>query len=588
MIQTTLTPTRWSLTGLLSEPVEASLAAALAELEQLTAAFEARRDQLADDITAEAFMALLHDYEALTARAQRLGAYGALWFSTETQNPAALNLRDRVDVALTGIDNRLLFFNLWLKSMPDATAARLLPAAGDLRYHVEVARKFRPHTLSEPEERIINLKDANGIDALVNLYDMIASRFTFNLELDGETKTLTRDQLSAYFRHPSPDTRAAAYQELYRVYSDNSTLLAQMYNHRVRDWRDEGKLRGFTQPIAARNLANDLPDAVVDTLLDVCARNSGIFQRYFRLKAGWIGMDKLRRYDIYAPLSASTREFPFGPAFETVLDSFHAFSPQLAEYAARVATDNHLDAEPRAGKRGGAFCYSVLPGLTPWVFMNYTGQARDVATLAHELGHAIHGMSAAHHSNLTFHSALPLAETASVFAEMLLTDRLLADERDPAVRRDLLAAALDDAYATVQRQAGFSLFEREAHRLVAEGAPVEAIRAAYMDNLRAQFGDAVALSDDFQWEWVSIPHFYHVPFYTYAYSFGQLLVLSLYQAYRREGESFIPRYLKLLAYGGSEAPAVILEEAGFDITSADFWQGGYDVLSGMIDDLERL
>ncbi|WP_374685497.1 M3 family oligoendopeptidase [Promineifilum sp.] len=588
MNPTTLSPTRWSLTDLLPEPVEASLAAALAELEQLTAAFEARRDELTGDITAEAFVALLHDYEAIMAHAQRLGAYGALWFSAETQNPAALNLRDRVDVALTEIDNRLLFFNLWLKSMPDGTAARLLPATGDLRYFVEVARKFRPHTLSEPEERIINLKDANGIDALVNLYDMITSRFTFNLELDGETKTLTRDQLAAYYRHPSPDVRAATYQELYRVYSDNSTLLAQMYNHRARDWRDEGKLRGFTQPIAARNLANDLPDAVVDTLLDVCARNSGLFQRYFRLKAGWIGMDKLRRYDIYAPLSASTKEFPFGPAFETVLDSFEAFSSQLAEYAARVAAENHLDTEPRAGKRGGAFCYAVLPGLTPWVFMNYTGQARDVATLAHELGHAIHGMSAAHHSNLTFHASLPLAETASVFAEMLLTDRLLADERDPAVRRDLLAAALDDAYATVQRQASFSLFEREAHRLVAEGAPVDALCAAYMDNLRAQFGDAVALSDDFQWEWISIPHFYHVPFYTYAYSFGQLLVLSLYQAYRREGESFIPRYLKLLAYGGSEAPAVILQEAGFDITSADFWQGGYDVLAGMIDELERL
>jgi len=588
MIQTALSPTRWSLIDLLPEPVEASLAAALAELEQLTAAFEARRDQLTDDITPEVFMGLLHDYETLMARAQRLGAYGALWFSAETQNPAALNLRDRVDVALTEIDNRLLFFNLWLKSMSDATAERLLPATGDLRYYVEVARKFRPHTLSEPEERIINLKDANGIDALVNLYDMITSRFTFSLELDGETKTLTRDQLAAYYRHASPDVRAAAYQELYRVYSDNSTLLAQMYNHRARDWRDEGKLRGFAQPIAARNLANDLPDAVVDTLLDVCARNSGLFQRYFRLKASWIGMDKLRRYDIYAPLSVSTREFPFGPAFETVLDSFQAFSSQLAEYAARVAAENHLDAEPRAGKRGGAFCYAVLPGLTPWVFMNYTGQARDVATLAHELGHAIHGMSAAHHSNLTFHSALPLAETASVFAEMLLTDRLLADERDPAVRRDLLAAALDDAYATVQRQASFSLFEREAHRLVAEGAPVDAICAAYMDNLRAQFGDAVELSDDFQWEWICVPHFYHVPFYTYAYSFGQLLVLSLYQAYRREGESFIPRYLKLLAYGGSEAPAVILQEAGFDITSADFWQGGYDVLSGMIDELERL
>jgi oligoendopeptidase F len=253
-----------------------------------------------------------------------------------------------------------------------------------------------------------------------------------------------------------------------------------------------------------------------------------------------------------------------------------------------VFRENHIDSELRAGKRGGAFCYSVNPGLTPWVMVNYTGQARDVGTLAHELGHAIHGMLAADHSLLTYHPSLPLAETASVFSEMLLTDRLLEEETDKAVVRDILASAIDDAYATVQRQAYFTLFEREAHERIMAGDRIEDLCVRYLDNLRSQFGDAMTLSEDFRWEWIAIPHIYHTPFYTYAYSFGQLLVLSLYQQYREQGNSFVPNYLKLLSYGGSAEPARVLRDAGFDIASTDFWQGGYDVLSGMVDRLAAL
>jgi oligoendopeptidase F len=222
------------------------------------------------------------------------------------------------------------------------------------------------------------------------------------------------------------------------------------------------------------------------------------------------------------------------------------------------------------------------------VLTNYAGRAQDVATLAHELGHAVHAMMAADHSVLTFHSALPLAETASVFGEMLLTERLLAQESDPAVRRDLLANAIDDAYATVQRQAFFTLFERDAHRLVVEGKTIDELAARYLGNLAEQFGDSVEVGDEFRWEWVAIPHFYFAPFYTYAYSFGQLLVLALYRQYQAEGEAFKPRYLKILAYGGSEAPATILGEAGIDIASPEFWQGGFEVIKGLIDELEQV
>jgi oligoendopeptidase F len=335
-------------------------------------------------------------------------------------------------------------------------------------------------------------------------------------------------------------------------------------------------------------LSNDLPDTVVETLLEVCRKNVGLFQRYFRLKAGWLGISsgKLNRYDIYAPLVESDKTFEYGAGKKIVLDSFNKFSPQIAKLAQRVFDENHLDSESRHGKRGGAFCYGPLPELTPWVMVNYEGRARDIATLAHELGHAIHTMLAGDHSILTFHASLPLAETASVFAEMQLTDQLLQQETDPAVRRDLLAYAIDDAYVTVIRQAYFTLFEREAYQMIDEGKSVEELTAAYLANLTEQFGDAVEVSDEFKWEWLVIPHIYNVPFYTYAYSFGQLLVLALYQQYRLEGAAFVPRYLKILSYGGSESPTKILSEAGFDISSPAFWQGGFDVIQTMIEELE--
>ncbi|RME49766.1 MAG: oligoendopeptidase F, partial [Caldilineae bacterium] len=381
----------------------------------------------------------------------------------------------------------------------------------------------------------------------------------------------------------------AAYDELYRVYSEEGTLLAQIYNYRVRDWANEQiNLRRFASPIAVRNLANDIPDAVVDTLLEVVAAEAPVFRRYFALKAKWLGLPRLRRYDLYAPLSTAEKKIPYPDAVNMVLDTFHAFSPPVGAHARRVFAEQHIDSEIRPGKRGGAFCASILPETTPYVLLNYTGEVRDVATLAHELGHAIHAMLAADHSVLTFHAALPMAETASVFAEMLLTDRLLAEEKDPAVRRDLLAAALDDAYATILRQAYFVLFEREAHRLMLEGKTVDELNEAYLQNLHHQFGDAVDVADIFKWEWISIPHIYHTPFYCYAYSFGQLLVLALYRRYKEEGAAFTPHYLKILSYGGAASPAHILTEAGIDMTSPDFWRGGFRVLEEMIDELEAI
>jgi oligoendopeptidase F len=247
---------------------------------------------------------------------------------------------------------------------------------------------------------------------------------------------------------------------------------------------------------------------------------------------------------------------------------------------------DHLDSEVRRGKMSGAFCSTVAPDITPWVLVNFQGKPDDVATLAHELGHAIHSQLASEHSLFTFHSSLPLAETASTFGEMMLVDRLLATENDPSVRQTLLFRQVDDAYATIMRQAQFALFERRAHTMVQQGATVDDLSDAYLDNLHQQFGEAVEVGDEFRWEWVSIPHIYQTPFYVYAYTFGQLLVLSLYEQYKKEGNAFIPRYLSLLSAGGSRSPEKILSDAGIDMHSSGFWQGGFNVIQELVTQLE--
>ena len=582
-------PSGWSLKDLLPAPVEKSLEETLRQLEQAVSGFEAMRDVLTATISFEDFNRALAQLESISSIKSKIEGYADLSFSENTQSPEALNLRDRVDQVLTDIGNRCLFFELWFKGLPDEAAKGLIEQAGDLRYFLETMRRFKPFTLSEPEEKAINLKDLNGIDAIIKLYEMVTNGFTFKLAIDGEEKSLTRDELASYYQNPSPDVRARAYQELFRVFGDNATVLAQMYIHRARDWHSEGvELRGFPSAIFGRNLENDIPEAVVETLLSVCRKNAGLFQKYFKLKAQWLGLDRLRRYDIYAPLAPSDKRFEYAAATRLVMDSYTAFSPEVAALAKRVFDDDHVDSEIRTGKRGGAFCYTATPRLTPWVMINYNQQARDIATLAHELGHAIHSMLAERHSVLTQLPSLPLAETASVFGEMLLTDRLLKQEQDPRVRRELLANALDDSYITVMRQAFFTIFEKDAHAMIVGGSTLDELTEHYLDNLKEQFGNAVDVSDEFRWEWISVPHMYQWPFYTYAYSFGQLLVLSLYQQYGVEGSAFLPRYLRILSYGGSASPLKVLAEAGLDVTLPAFWQGGFDVLEKMLAELEQL
>jgi len=585
----TYTQTGWSLKDLFDSSESAEMKEAIARLDSLTSQFEKRKGLLSAEMSLPGFLETIAESEALTDLASRIYEFAQLSFSANTQDQGYQTFLSGVQQLMAGIENRSLFFSLWWKELEDEPAQRLLAGSGDYRYWLEQMRLFKPHTLSEPEEKIINIKNTTGASALHNLYDSITNRYEFLVTVDGEEKRLTRGELMVYVRGHDPDLRAAAYQELYRVYGNDGPILGQIYQTLVRDWKNEQvDLRHFTAPIAARNLVNDIPDEVVETLLEVCQRNAVLFQRFFRLKARILGVDRLRRYDIYAPVAKSDKSFAFEVGAEMVLQSFRSFDPQFEKLARRVFEDHHLDSEVRKGKRGGAFCATATPALTPWVLVNYQGRSDDVSTLAHELGHAIHSMLAEHHSIFTQHSSLPLAETASTFGEMMLVDQLLQQEPDDAVRRDMLFRQVDDSYATIMRQAFFALFERQAHEMIQQGASVDELADAYLQNLETQFGDAVTIGDEFRWEWVSIPHIYQVPFYVYAYTFGQLLVLSLYRQYKAEGETFKPRYLKILSAGGSESPVKILTDAGIDIYQAQFWQGGFDVIAGLIEQLETL
>lgn len=581
---------RWSLDDLFPALDAPQVGMTLEEIDGLVAEIEGYRPRLTDTLAAEDFLALLGIYDRLMRLLSRVVGFAHLKFAEDTQDQQAQTVLAQMQQRLAEIDNRTLFVKLWWKQLEEAPAQRLLASSGDYHYFLEALRLQRPHTLSEPEERVVNLKDVNGPSALITLYDTITNRYTYRMQVDGRESELTRGELQVHIRGADPQARESAYRVLHETHGRDAIVLGQIYQYRVRDWRSEGvDLRHYSSPLAVRNLSNDVPDDVVEALLGVCRQNASLFQRYFRLKARWLGLERLRRYDLYAPVSsAAARRYSYTQAVDFVLDSFEQFDGGVAGLAEKIFASRHLDSEVRKGKRSGAFCASIEPGLIPWVLTSYNGTADDVSTLAHELGHAVHGLLASGHAALTADPSLPLAETASTFGEMLLVDHLLRADPDPAVQRDLLFAQMDDAYATIGRQAYFALFERAAHEAIRQGASVDELSKLYFENLAEQFGDSLQLSDDFRHEWLSIPHIYHTPFYVYAYAFGQLLVLSLYEQYRREGDAFKPRYLDILSAGGSDSPVRILERAGIAIRSPEFWGQGFGVLQRSLEQLEAI
>jgi len=576
----------WHLGDLLRNPLR-DLERLRKEVDGQVRRFEEFRGRLSPEIPSDTFLEALRLADTIARTTSRLGAYAYLWFSENTKDQQARSFKAIVEELQAELANHMLFFDLWWQKLDDANAGRLLARSGDYAYHLESLRRFREHALSESEEKIVNVKSVTGRQAVVGLYEILTSGLSYQLKVRGRVRTLTREDLMVYVRDPDARVREAAYRELFRVYAANADVIGDIYKTLVLDWKQENLgLRKHRSPIGVRNLSNDIPEDAVEALLNVCAANAGVFQDYFKLKARLCRIKKMSRHHIYARFRESPKRYTFSNASAMVMEAYRGFSPRLADLAERVLDERHVDAAVRPGKVGGAYCYSVLPQMTPYVLLNFKGDVRDIATLAHELGHAVHGMLAADHSVFTFHSTLPLAETASVFGERILSDALMAAERDKVVKQGLLIRQLDDVYATILRQAYFVRFEREAHRIIGDGGTMDDLCGVYLSELRQQFGRAVAIPDEFRWEWLTVPHLFASPFYCYAYSFGNLLVLALYGLYKAQGASFVPRYLDLLAAGGSRSPELLLKDFGVDIRSEAFWQTGFATIKGMVRELE--
>jgi len=573
----------WDLTPVLSHAEGPELEKVLARLEELTKKLEAWRPKLDKiDSSAQIEEVLALDIE-LGDLASRLGNWGHLSFSVDTRDEKVQAFMNRVENLTTEIGNRTRFFDLWWKSLPDEKAKKLMPKDPEKRYYLERVRVFRPHTLSENEEKIVALKDITGESANDRIREILTSAFKFKDPKTGQD--VTQSELVKNVYDSDPKIREAAYKELWRVYTQNENLLSFLYQTVATDWHNENlKLRGYPSAINVRNKGNDVPDEAVDALLDVCRENRAIFQRYFVWKAKKLGLPP-SRYHVYAPLAKDKLAVSYEDAQKKVLDVFGRFSPKIQAAAKQVFDERHVHVYPAEGKRGGAYCATVTSTMTPYVFLNHTGDAQSLKTLAHEMGHAVHSVLARDRFPMVAHSTLPMAETASVFAEMLLHDTLMR-EASPADRVAILSDKLAEIYATVERQAYFVVFEKDAHQMVMDGATTQELNARYLAQLKEQFGP-VEVPDDFQREWQYIPHIYASPFYCYSYSFGMLLSLALYGMYREQGAAFVPKYEALLAAGGSDAPERLLAKLGVDIRSKAFWQRGFDVVKDMLAELEK-
>jgi len=581
----------WDLSELVKNPKSLVFQKQIKELENQAIKFEKIKSKLDPKMSSKKFMNIIQQIEEISKNMSKIGGYASLSYSSDTQSDEATSLMTKMSKLGSEISNKILFFDLWWKTqVDDKNAKRLMKDTGEITEYLAHKRLFAKYALSEPEERIINTLDVTGISALVKLYDKITNAFEYKMKIGNKSKTMTREELTNYVRSTNPKIRETAYKTILTKYTENKGVIGEIYQNIVLNWRDEGiEIRGYESPISMRNIGNDVDDKTIESLLSICRKNSPVFQKFFVQKAKMLKIKKLRRYDLYAPAAANIKEknYAYDKSVKLVFESLGKFSNRLEEYARKVFNENHIDSAIRQGKRDGAFCSTLTPKITPYVLVNFTGKSRDVFTLAHELGHAVHSQAAQDRSILVQDAPLPLAETASTFSELLLYDNV-SDKISDNEKKIMLAEKIDDLYATIMRQSFFTIFEVDAHKQIGEGTTINEISKTYLQNLKEQFGNSVSLSDDFAIEWSCIPHFYHTPFYCYAYSFGNLLALSLFQRYKKEGKDFVPAYMSILAAGGSKKPEKLLAEYGFNIRSPKFWQEGFDYVNEQVKALASL
>jgi oligoendopeptidase F len=543
------------------------------------------------DLTAATLRDAIAEFESITQEKAKPYSFASLLFSADTSDPARGAFLQRMRERSTEIAIHTLFFELELMRADEQVLRSLLddPILAPYRHYIEVARSFRDHHLSEVEEKILEEKANTGPRAFRRLFEETLSNIVFRVERDGTVEHLTQPQVLALLRHADREVRRSASAALSRGLEENGRCLTFIFNVLIQDKNVEDRLRRYDYPEKSRHLSNELSRETVDLVCRTVVEHYSLVARYYHTKRKILGYDELMHYDRYAPLFDTEEEVSFERARSLVLNSFGAFSPTLEAAAAEFFERRWIDAEPRKGKRGGAFCSYVTPDLHPFVFMNYLKRMDDVMTLAHELGHGVHASLSRGQTYFSFHGTLPLAELASTFGEMLVFERLQA-EADVKDRLALYADKIENTFATIFRQVALYRFEQALHARRREHGEVRTEEGGdlWQAELQSMFGDSVRLGDEHRNWWLYISHFITSPFYVYAYSFGELLVMALYRRYKEEGRRFEPCYLELLRAGGSMSPQALMARVGIDLNDPAFWRGGMHVLEGLIAEFESL
>ncbi|MBU0943983.1 MAG: M3 family oligoendopeptidase [Proteobacteria bacterium] len=517
----------------------------------------------------------------------RIDTYAFLNFVTQVKNSAAGAFLQKSKEAASRVNRELVFFDLEWAKMDQESAARFLEAEDTAPYHHYLTnlRRYATHLLSQTEETLLVELSPVGRDSWLTLFEKLMGHLEF-----GDNKRSEEEVLSDLYAS-NRQVRQAAAIELTEGLQSQLHILTHIFNTILCEKMLDDRLRHYPSWISARNLSNELADQTVDALVNSTIARYDIVQRYYSLKKELLGLDTLHDYDRYAPLDALPNQLiPWRQCQEVVLEGFRAFSPEMADIAALFFERQWIHAPLLEGKRGGAFAHPAVPDLHPYILVNYTGTLRDVSTVAHELGHGIHQYLAKEKGYFNSDTPLVLAETASVFAELLIFHRQLTQLEDPAQRRAFICQKLESIFATVFRQISMNHFEKLIHngRRDQGELSTDDLSRLWMESQQTMFGDAVALGDHYRLWWSYIPHFLHSPGYVYSYAFGELLVLSLYRVYQEEGAAFIPKYLHLLAEGGSLSPYELLAPFNIDLNDPAFWQGGFLVIEDMLTEVENL
>ena len=584
----------WNLTDLYSGIDAPEIVRDLDRMDADCAAFEADyKGKLAEETAKPEGGAWLAQavkrYEAIDDLAGRLGSFAGLIHAGDSVDPAISKFYGDVSERLTAASLHLLFFALELNRIDDAVIERAMqtPELGYYRPWIEDSRKDKPYQLEDRVEQLFHEKSVSGYSAWNRLFDQTISGLRFRVG----AKDLAIEPTLNLLQDRAPAKRKAAAQALAKTFKANERTFALITNTLAKDKEISDRWRGFQDVADSRHLANRVEREVVDALVtSVRAAYPRLSHRYYALKAGWLKKKKLAHWDRNAPLPfAASGSIPWHDARKMVLTAYGAFSPEMARIAERFFTEHWIDAPVRPGKAPGAFSHPTTPSAHPYVLMNYQGKPRDVMTLAHELGHGVHQVLAAKNGALMAPTPLTLAETASVFGEMLTFKRLLAQTKNAKQRQALLAGKVEDMINTVVRQVAFYSFERAIHTERRNGElTAQRIGEIWLSVQSESLGPAIEIKPGYETYWMYIPHFIHSPFYVYAYAFGDCLVNSLYAVYENAAAGFAERYLAMLSAGGTKHYSELLKPFGLDAKDPKFWDGGLSVIAGMIDELESM